>query len=78
MVKAFINLIGIYPVGTCVILDTYEIAIVHAANADVAHVHRPIVRVVATPEGGPAVPRHPHRPGASATPTEHIRAPSSR
>ena len=51
VVKAFINLIGIYPVGTCVILDTYEVAIVHAANADVSEVHRPVVRIVATPEG---------------------------
>jgi HD-GYP domain-containing protein (c-di-GMP phosphodiesterase class II) len=51
VVKAFINLVGIYPVGTCVILDTYEVALVHAANADVAHVHRPMVRIVASPEG---------------------------
>jgi len=51
IVKAFINLIGIYPVGTCVILDTYEVALVHAANSDVAHVHRPIVRIVMSPEG---------------------------
>src|SRR5438309_4110418 len=57
VVKAFINLIGIYPVGTCVILDTYEIAIVHSANPDVTHVHRPVVRVVTTPEGAP------HQPG---------------
>jgi len=56
IVKAFINLIGIYPVGTCVILDTYEVAIVHAANPDVAHVHRPIVRVVTTPEGALLTP----------------------
>jgi HD-GYP domain-containing protein (c-di-GMP phosphodiesterase class II) len=52
VVKAFINLIGIYPVGTCVILDTYEVGIVHAANADTTHVHRPIVRVVTSPDGG--------------------------
>ena len=32
LVKAFINLIGVYPVGTMVILDTYELAIVAAAN----------------------------------------------
>jgi HD-GYP domain-containing protein (c-di-GMP phosphodiesterase class II) len=51
LVKAFINLIGIYPVGTCVILDTYEVAIVHSANPDVTHVHRPVVRIVASPEG---------------------------
>src|SRR3989454_3004134 len=52
VVKAFINLIGIYPVGTCVILDTYEVALVHGANPDVAHVHRPVVRLVTTPDGG--------------------------
>jgi len=51
IVKAFINLIGIYPVGTCVILDTYEVALVHSANADVAHVHRPVVRIIMSPEG---------------------------
>ncbi|HYK83418.1 MAG TPA: HD domain-containing phosphohydrolase [Gemmatimonadales bacterium] len=51
VVKAFINLIGIYPVGTCVILDTYEVAVVHSANPDVAQVHRPVVRVVTTPDG---------------------------
>src|SRR3989442_10293904 len=51
VVKAFINLVGIYPVGTCVILDTHEVALVHAANTDVSHVHRPIVRIVAAPDG---------------------------
>jgi len=51
VVKAFINLIGIYPVGTCVILDTYEVGVVHAANPDVSQVHRPVVRIAATPEG---------------------------
>jgi HD-GYP domain-containing protein (c-di-GMP phosphodiesterase class II) len=56
VVKAFINLVGIYPVGTCVILDTYEVAIVHSANPDVSQVHRPVVRIVTTPDG---TPQHP-------------------
>ena len=51
LVKALINLVGIYPVGTCVILDTYEVAIVHAANSDLTQLHRPIVRLVLGPEG---------------------------
>lgn len=51
LVKALINLLGIYPVGTCVILDTFEIGLVHAANPDEAHVHRPIVRVLGDPNG---------------------------
>lgn len=56
LVKALINLLGVYPVGTCVVLDTYELAIVHAANPDVAQLHRPMVRIVATPEGQPVSP----------------------
>jgi HD-GYP domain-containing protein (c-di-GMP phosphodiesterase class II) len=51
LVKAFINVLGVYPVGTCVILDSYEIAIVHSANPDLAQIHRPVVRIVATAEG---------------------------
>jgi hypothetical protein len=56
VVKAFINLIGVYPVGTCVILDTYEVALVHAANPDVSAIHRPLVRVVARPDGAVQFP----------------------
>ena len=51
LVKAFINLTGIYPVGTCVILDSYEVALIHAPNPDPAMINRPTVRVVMTPEG---------------------------
>jgi HD-GYP domain-containing protein (c-di-GMP phosphodiesterase class II) len=51
IVKALINLLGIYPVGTCVILDTYEVGLVHATNPDPVHLHRPLVRVLATSEG---------------------------
>ena len=46
IVKAFINLTGVYPVGTCVILDTYEVAVVHSASADVGEINRPVVRIV--------------------------------
>ncbi len=51
LVKALINVLGIYPVGTCVILDSYEIAIVHSANPDPTELHRPVVRIVATADG---------------------------
>jgi HD-GYP domain-containing protein (c-di-GMP phosphodiesterase class II) len=56
LVKAFINLIGIYPVGTMVILDTYELAIVVAANPNLDFVHRPMVRIVSDPAGTIAYP----------------------
>jgi len=51
LVKAFINLIGIYPAGTLVILDTYELAIVKAANPNVEAVHRPVVRIISDQQG---------------------------
>jgi len=51
VVKALINLLGIYPVGTCVILDSYELALVHSANSDVSFVHRPIVRLLCDANG---------------------------
>jgi hypothetical protein len=38
-------------VGTAVILDTYEICVVHGANPDPAQLHRPIIRVVVTGDG---------------------------
>jgi hypothetical protein len=53
LVKALINVLGVYPVGTCVILDSYEIGIVHSANPDLGQIHRPVVRMVATAEGAP-------------------------
>jgi hypothetical protein len=51
LVKALINLLGVYPVGTCVVLDTYELALVHAANPDPDFINRPIVRIVLNDTG---------------------------
>lgn len=46
IVKAFINLTGIYPVGTLVVLDSLALALVVAANPDPAALSRPLVRLV--------------------------------
>jgi HD-GYP domain-containing protein (c-di-GMP phosphodiesterase class II) len=46
VVKAFINLTGIYPPGTLVVLDTFELGIVHAVNPIPEMLSRPIVRVI--------------------------------
>jgi HD-GYP domain-containing protein (c-di-GMP phosphodiesterase class II) len=51
IVKAFINLTGIYPVGTLVILDTFELGIVHAANPVPEMLSRPIVRIISDEQG---------------------------
>jgi HD-GYP domain-containing protein (c-di-GMP phosphodiesterase class II) len=46
VVKAFVALLGIYPVGSLVVLDTFELAIVHAVNPIAEMLSRPIVRVI--------------------------------
>src|SRR6185295_7471844 len=46
VVKAFINLTGIYPVGTLVILDTMELGIVQAVNPISEMLSRPLVRII--------------------------------
>jgi HD-GYP domain-containing protein (c-di-GMP phosphodiesterase class II) len=52
LVKALINLIGVYPVGTCVIFDTFEVGIVAAPNPEATHLNRPLVRIVIGTDGG--------------------------
>ncbi len=51
VVKAFINLTGVYPVGTLVILDTFELGIVHAASPIPEMLSRPIVRIISDQQG---------------------------
>jgi HD-GYP domain-containing protein (c-di-GMP phosphodiesterase class II) len=56
LVKALINLLGIYPVGTCVILDTFEVAIVAGPSPNPEQLHRPIVRIAVEQDGGRVPP----------------------
>jgi hypothetical protein len=56
LVKALINLIGVYPVGTCVILDTFEVALVVAPNPEGDLLKRPLVRIAVDANGGPVPP----------------------
>jgi hypothetical protein len=51
VVKALINVTGIYPVGTVVILDTGELAIVAAPHTDPKRLHQPIVKIISDPSG---------------------------
>lgn len=51
LVKAFINLLGIYPAGTLVVLDTFELAVVSAANPDPESLSRPIVKIISDAQG---------------------------
>ncbi len=51
IVKAFINLTGIYPVGTLVVLDTFELGVVHSVNPLQDMLSRPIVRIISDAQG---------------------------
>ncbi|MBA3852877.1 MAG: hypothetical protein C0503_00590 [Gemmatimonas sp.] len=46
VVKAFVALLGIYPVGSLCVLDSFELAIVHAVNPIPEMLSRPIVRLI--------------------------------
>jgi HD-GYP domain-containing protein (c-di-GMP phosphodiesterase class II) len=51
LVKAFINLLGIYPVGTLVVFDTFELGVVSASNPDPEALSRPIVKIISDAQG---------------------------
>ncbi|NIR46189.1 MAG: HD domain-containing protein [Gemmatimonadetes bacterium] len=51
VVKAFVNMMGIYPVGTVCILDSGELAVVVAPSPNPEELHRPLVRIVSDASG---------------------------
>ena len=56
VVKAFISMTGIYPVGSVVILDSFELAVVTAPNPNPEKLHQPIVKVIYDQLGIPVSP----------------------
>lgn len=56
VVKALVNTLGIYPIGTLVVLDSLELAIVHAPPTGPEVLSRPVVRVVSDALGNPLFP----------------------
>jgi HD-GYP domain-containing protein (c-di-GMP phosphodiesterase class II) len=53
LVKVLITATGVYPVGTLVILDSHELAVVSQVNPDPDLLHRPKVKVISDPVGLP-------------------------
>jgi HD-GYP domain-containing protein (c-di-GMP phosphodiesterase class II) len=51
LVKAFTNVTGVFPVGTLVILDTNELAVVTARNPDPKRTHQPLVKIISDSMG---------------------------
>ncbi len=56
LVKAFVSLIGFYPVGTLVILDTFELAVVIGPSTRPDAFHQPVVRIIFDELGVPVLP----------------------
>ncbi|MBI4607270.1 MAG: HD domain-containing protein [Planctomycetes bacterium] len=54
VVKAFVNLVGLYAVGCLVRLDTGEVATVVEPPANPRFLDRPAVKVILEPDGSPA------------------------
>jgi len=54
LLKLFVNIMGIYPVGSLVLLDTEEVAVVYQANAD--NIYRPKVKIIADRSGKKPAP----------------------
>jgi CBS domain containing-hemolysin-like protein len=46
LVKALINVTGVFPVGTCGILDNHELVVVTARNPDPKKLHQPHVKII--------------------------------
>ncbi|UCD71398.1 MAG: HD domain-containing protein [Syntrophobacterales bacterium] len=59
LLKVFIGIIGIYPIGSLVLLDTKEMGVVYETNPDPNYINRPKVILISQSEGkrriGPAV-----------------------
>jgi HD-GYP domain-containing protein (c-di-GMP phosphodiesterase class II) len=54
LVKAFISMTGFYPVGSLVVLDSFELAVVYSAHPD--RPNQPVVRVIYDDLGLPVSP----------------------
>ena len=53
LLKLFVNCVGIIPIGSLVILDTSELAVVLKPAVDKANAERPFVKVITDPQGDP-------------------------
>lgn len=51
LLKIFVNVVGIYPVGTIVLLNTDEMAVVVRANANPSNIHKPCIKLITDPHG---------------------------
>ena len=53
LLKLFVNCVGIIPIGSLVMLETSELAVVLKPAADQANTERPFLKVITDPQGNP-------------------------
>jgi hypothetical protein len=53
LLKLFVNCVGIVPIGSLILLDSNELAVVVRPAQDKGNAERPIVRMVADSSGNP-------------------------
>ncbi len=53
LLKLFVNCVGLVPIGSVVVLDTGELAVVLKPAVDKADAERPVVRIISDPNGTP-------------------------
>ena len=53
LVKALITATGVFPIGTLVVLDTHELAVVSEVHREPERLHLPIVKVISDGMGAP-------------------------
>lgn len=51
LLKAFVSMLGLYPIGTLVLLNTGELAVVLETNQDPAHLNSPKVKLITEKSG---------------------------
>lgn len=75
VVKVLVNATGVFPVGTLVILDSFELAVVSGVNSNAELLHLPKVKVISDAMGVPLA--EPHILDLSVTDPETGRPPRS-
>ncbi len=53
LVRLFVNCVGVLPIGSLVLLDSKELAIVVAPSQDRKEVNRPVVKLITNARGDP-------------------------
>ena len=78
ILKAFVNLMGVFPIGTLAALDTGELAVIVDLHPEATLALRPKIKLITDPEGnridGPVVDLAARDPGSGSHPRTIVKA----